>query len=328
MTTHPVHIRVAQQDDVAGLVELWQHAFTPPLQPDQWLADPDRLVHTLVAVDDEGICGSIYGLPKRLREDDGESALVHCIGSVAVAERTRGRGVARRLVSASLDSAEGEWALLFTGTPEVYRSSGFTSFTMQRVRRGPWQAPATDGREADVGSADERSAPEVRVSRRRVAAGCLAPLQDVYERSRDGVVLAPVRSARDWTMAEVRLHDAELWIAQAQEPAGGRGVLGYAVTRTRAEDGALRGVIEEFAVDPDAPQRLADALLRAIGDDWAAVGVTSCELAVPATTQMQEQVEEFAPEARPAPDDTGMIRPLRREARVAGIRHFTAADYF
>ena len=158
-----------------------------------------------------------------------------------------------------------------------------------------------------------------------MAPGCLAPLQHVYERARDGVVLAPVRSERDGIMAEVRLRDARLWIARGpgQEVPGG-----YAVTRTTVEDGALRGVIDELAVDPDAPERLAEALLHAIADDWATAGATLCEIAVPHTTRMQAQVEKFAPDARPAADDTGMTRPLRREARIAGIRHFTAADYF
>ncbi len=67
-------------------------AFMPPLAPDQWLVDDERLAHTRVAEDDEGLCGSIYGLPKRLRESDGGLAAVHAIGSVAVAERRGGRG--------------------------------------------------------------------------------------------------------------------------------------------------------------------------------------------------------------------------------------------
>jgi len=126
-----VVVRSARAEDQPALAALWAAAFTPPLAPDQWLVDDERLSHTLVAEDDEGVCGSIYGLPKRLRESDGRVAHVHAIGSVAVAERARGRGLARRLVAATLDAAgDADWALLFTGTPEVYRSSGFTTFSM------------------------------------------------------------------------------------------------------------------------------------------------------------------------------------------------------
>src|SRR5690606_35735254 len=126
-------IRTAQETDVAALVALWESAFERRLTPDQWLVDDERWAHTLVAVDGDGICGSIWGLPKRLREADGGTARVHCIGSVAVADRARGRGLARRLVGASLASAsEADWALLFTGTPDVYRSNGFESFELRR----------------------------------------------------------------------------------------------------------------------------------------------------------------------------------------------------
>lgn len=86
-----VVVRSARAEDQPALAALWAAAFTPPLAPDQWLVDDERLSHTLVAEDDEGVCGSIYGLPKRLRESGGGVAQVHAIGSVAVAERARGR---------------------------------------------------------------------------------------------------------------------------------------------------------------------------------------------------------------------------------------------
>ena len=47
-------IRAARPEDRSALTALWATAFTPPLAPDQWLIDDDRLAHTLVAEDDRG----------------------------------------------------------------------------------------------------------------------------------------------------------------------------------------------------------------------------------------------------------------------------------
>lgn len=300
-------IRAARAEDRSALTTLWATVFTPPLAPDQWLIDDDRHAHTLVAEDDQGVCGSIYGLPKRLREDDGGVADVHAIGSVAVAERARGRGLARRLVAATLDAAgDAAWALLFTGTPEVYRSSGFENLSMARTMTGPWSAPASV---AVVG----------RVERETVGLGSLRSLREVYERSRDGrVVLAPVRSDRDAAMAEVRMRGATLY-----RRVEGSTVLGYATSERR---GGV-GVLLESAVLPDSTC-VRDDLLAAIAADWALAGVSSCELAVPALPDEESALQVFAPRAVRQDDRTGMIRPLRRAARLHGIRHFTAGDYF
>ena len=307
--TGPV-VRHARAEDEPALVALWATAFTPALAPDQWLVDADRLAHTIVAEDAAGVCGSIYGLPKRVRESDGGIARVQAIGSVAVAERARGRGLARDLVAATLEAGrDADWALLFTGTPEVYRSSGFETFSMARTRTGPWTAPASTDAAAEV-------------VREAIGAGSLGSLRDVYERSRDGrVVLAPVRDERDWAMAEVRLGGATVYRSHA-----GSTVRGYAIAEQR--DGV--GTLFETAVIPDAVDAVGvrRALLAAVAADWASAGVTSCDLAFPALPDEEPAVREFAPEAVRQDDDTGMIRPLRRAARLQGIRHFTAADYF
>jgi len=302
-------IRAARAEDQAELTALWATVFMPPLAPDQWLIDQERLAHTIVAEDDDGLCGSIYGLPKTLRESDGGSAEVHAIGSVAVAERARGQGLARRLVTATLQSArDADWALLFTGTPEVYRSSGFETFAMARTLAGPWMAPAPVGADA-------------RVERETVGLGSFRALHEVYARSRDGrVVLAPVRRDRDGAMAEVRMRGATLY----RRTEGSR-VIGYAI----AEPRGTVGVLLESAVVPGIDAAgVRDDLLAAIAVDWASAGVTSCDLAVPALPEEDRALRVFAPDAARQDDRTGMIRPLRREARLHGIRHFTAGDYF
>lgn len=306
-----VVVRSARAEDQSALAALWAEVFTPPLAPDQWLVDADRLAHTIVAEDGEGVCGSIYGLPKRLRESEGGVARVHAIGSVAVAERARGRGLARRLVSASLESGrEADWALLFTGTPEVYRSSGFTSFSMSRTLAGPWATPSI--LDAAAGA----------IRRESVGLGTLGAVRDVYERSRaERLVLAPVRSDRDWTMAEVRMRGAMLY-----RHIEGAAVVGYAIAEARGEVGLLH----ESAVHPDAvdPAELRRALLGAVAADWTAAGVRTCDLAVPALAEEEGAIHAFAPRAVRHDDRTGMTRALRREPRLDGIRHFTAGDYF
>lgn len=300
-------IRPARGEDQAALAALWATVFTPPLAPDQWLIDDERFAHTLVAEDDLGVCGSIYGLPKRLREADGGVAEVHAIGSVAVAERARGSGLARRLVSATLQAANAaDWALLFTGTPEVYRSSGFEIFSMPRVVAGPWGARTASHTDGPI-------------ERGIVGLGSLGPLREVYENSRAGhLVLAPVRGDRDTAMAEVRLRGATLY-----RRVEGSAVLGYAIAETRGGVGRLL----EIAVLPGAAG-VRDDLYGAVAEDWSAAGVSSCDLAIPALPEEEAAMHAFAPEAVRQEDRTGMIRPLRREARLHGIRHFTAGDYF
>ena len=303
-------VRPARAEDESALAALWATAFSPALAPDQWLRDADRLAHTIVAEDAAGVCGSVYGLPKRLRESDGGFAEVHAIGSVAVAERARGQGLARRLVAATLEAGrDADWALLFTGTPEVYRSSGFETFSMDRTLAGAWQAPASARAGGDV-------------ARETIGVGSLGAVHETYELSRDGmVVLAPVRDDRDWAMAEVRMGGATLYRSTE-----GSAVRGYAIAEQR--DGV--GAVLETAVLPDAVDAAAVRrdLFAAIAADWASAGVTSCELAIPALPEEERAVRAFAPEAVRWEDRTGMIRPLRREARLHGIRHFTAADYF
>ncbi|MDR2998112.1 MAG: GNAT family N-acetyltransferase, partial [Microbacterium sp.] len=277
MLAEPI-LRPAVAADAAPLAALWATAFTPPLRPDQWLVDADRFAHTIVAVDDEGVIGSIYGLPKRLREDGGAVASVHCIGSVAVADRARGRGIARRLVAATLEAAErseADWALLFTGTPDVYRSSGFETFALRRALAGSWHGAA--------GTSDAE------VRRSPVSAEALAPCEADYERSRSGVVLAPVRSPQDWAMAAVRLDGLTLYRLDD----------GYAVAQAR--DGL--GTIAEL-VAPTGGRM--DGLLGAIAADWWDAGVSRCDVAVPDRAEDLDAVRAFAPAAEWTPDATGM----------------------
>ncbi|ALX66114.1 GNAT family N-acetyltransferase [Microbacterium sp. XT11] len=318
-------IRPATAADEPALARLWAAAFTPPLAPDQWLVDARRHKHTLVAEDADGLCGSIYGVPKRLRERDGGTAAVHAIGSVAVDARARGRGLARRLVAASLQTAgDADWALLFTGTPEVYRSSGFETFAMDRVLAGPWRAPSAAEGAAGVpaGTGDGVLRRRIGANGGRPSASGAAVLPDAvriaYEHSREGLVLAPVRREVDWEMAAVRLRGALLYTHETTDSA-------YVVATIRG----TTGVVCEAALPTDADaDGIRHALLTALAADWEAADVTDCDIAVPARPGDEGAFAGFAPEARRLTDHTGMTRALRRRPRLDGIRHFTEADYF
>ncbi len=300
-------IRAARVEDEPALTALWATAFTPALTPDQWLIDDERFAHTIVAEDEEGLCGSIYGLPKRLRESDGGIAEVQAIGSVAVAERSRGQGLARRLVTATLQGRrDADWALLFTGTPEVYHSSGFETFSMP-PHLGRAVEPSRVGRDRGAGRARDRGAREPPPT----AGGLRA-----FARRSSG----PGPGARRPRPGDGR----GAYEGRDPVPPGrGSAPVGYAITEHCGDVGMLL----ESAVLPGAGAA-RDDLLSAIGADWASTGVTSCDLAVPALEDEERALRAFAPAAVRQDDCTGMIRPLRREARLRGIRHFTAGDYF
>lgn len=309
-----VTLRSAREGDTVALTELWATAFSPALSPEQWLLDADRCAHTVVAEDASGVLGSIYGIRKQLRETEASTALVHCIGSVAVDSRARGQGLARRLVAASLVQARAagaDWALLFTGTPEVYRSSGFARFAMLRTVAGRWRPTAVAPGDRDLC-----------VERSTVAAGTFGALNDVYARARDGrVTLAPVRSEVDLAMADVRLHGARVY----RHMAAGT-LAGYVIAEVR---GGV-GVISEIAVDPRRSDQaaVAAALLQAVGEDWSAAGVDSCDIAAPALGAEWAAIVAFAPDAVSEVDLTGMTAQLTRSARLGESAHFGAADYF
>ncbi|MFK4791018.1 GNAT family N-acetyltransferase [Microbacterium sp. ZW T5_56] len=291
--------RHAALADEPELFALWAAAFTPPLAPDQWLLDADRHRRTQVAVLDGQVVGSVYGMPKMLHEDN-RIASVHAIGSVAVAPSARGRGVAARMVERSLDDARAagrEWALLFTDTPGVYRSSGFEQLPMRRVRSGAWSASVS-------AAADVVSAPTDEDGLRAVDA--------VYRASRTGrVSLAPSRGDLDFRAAAYRLSGTTLHRVDNA----------YAIEHV--EDGL--GVIDELACTLG---HSADEALSAVAGSWAAAGVTSCSIAIPALPELDDVIARFAPAAIDEADTTAMVRALTREPSLTHPRHFGAADYF
>jgi len=299
-------LRHARPADEPELFALWAAAFTPPLAPGQWLLDADRHAHTQVAVLEDRVVGSVYGMPKTLHEDD-RIAPVHAIGSVAVAPAARGRGVAARMVERSLDDARAagrEWALLFTDTPGVYRSRGFEQLTMRRVRSGAWSA-SVEGSGADA-VGDVVASPTDEANLRGVGS--------VYRASRLGrVSLAPSRHDLDVRAAAYRLAGTVMH----------RTAAAYVIEHV--ESGT--GVIDEVACTPGAVAGLG-AVLAAVARSWTSAGVGSCRIAVPALAELDDAVARFAPATIDELDTTAMVRALSREPRLTHPRHFGAADYF
>ncbi|MGO3484179.1 MAG: GNAT family N-acetyltransferase, partial [Cellulosimicrobium funkei] len=135
-----MHLRTATPDDVPALYALWGRAFDAPLMVPVYETDDGRLDRTHVAVDpDDGrVVGSVYWTPRKLGGPDGGILRAGGVANVATAPEARGRGLVRALLARAVEQMErdgADVALLFTGTPDVYRSSGFEAFDVP-LRRG------------------------------------------------------------------------------------------------------------------------------------------------------------------------------------------------
>lgn len=304
-----IGVRTATAADVPALTALWAAAFDPPLAPDAWLADPRHLANTVIAQLDGAVVGSVYGVMKLLREDAGAVARVHAIGSVAVSEAARGRGVARTLMTASLAEADrrgAEWSLLFTGTPGVYASSGYEQIRMNRSHL----AAVWTGCEVPDSWRAGTDVVGVRPATRDV----LAEVEPLLREARAGrVSMLALRENADLDVAAVRARGMTAVITPG------------AFALVRESDG--RGVIEEIAWRRGA-EGDAHAVLAAIADRFAAAGVSAVEVVIPDDASLVAVVAPFVPGLVAAPDETAMIRPLARVARLGALPiAWSALDY-
>ena len=154
-----MHLRTATPDDLPSLYALWDRAFGAPLMVPVYETDDGRLDRTHVAVDPlhGRVVGSVYWTPRELGGPDGDTLRAGGVANVATAPEARGRGLVRALLSRAVEQMErdgADVALLFTGTPDVYRSSGFETFDVPLVRGTP-RTPAEDPEEGrGAGSGD------------------------------------------------------------------------------------------------------------------------------------------------------------------------------
>lgn len=316
-----VAIRRASAADEGGLTRLWAECFDAPLLAPQWLLDGRRHARTVVAERDGAIVGSVYGMPKRLRNGAGGVDDVLGIGSVAVSPSARGLGVSRRMMQATIDGARAEgrdWVLLFTGTPGVYSSLGFTTFTMSRTAVGRIAV-------ADA-SLPERARREIiPLTGSVVDASLLAELAELAEPLLDGVALAPARGRLDWAAAFCLYTGSTLHLLRS--PAGA--ISAWLVEGLDSDRLLLRDA-GRAAGEPAALEMLASA----VAEERAQGGARTVSIALPAGAERNRLIAAIAPGATEPEDATGMSLPLALGAAAlerslsAGRAHFADGDYF
>lgn len=353
-----MHLRTATPDDVPALYALWERAFDAPLMVPVYETDDGRLDRTHVAVDphDGRVVGSVYWTPRELGGPDGGTLRAGGVANVATAPEARGRGLVRALLSRAVEQMGrdgADVALLFTGTPDVYRSSGFETFDVPLLRGAPRPVddpdtavsdPADDALAASApGPGTEGDAPvQVRTDRLpgvpwpawSAAFGWeqLAGLHGAF-----GVVpvgprpLATRRTAEHWVRRiPLWYSGAEVFTARA---ADGR-VVGYLVL----EPGSRALKIRELGVDPasDHACEVVDALARTTLQRARLHASPVVEVRLPA----HALTDRFVAATLDAPvadtDTTGMLRPVRagsdavdrlRDTAAAGVGFHWPGDY-
>ncbi len=155
-------------------------------------------------------------------------------------------------------------------------------------------------------------APRVRV--RPATRELLATLEPLLREARSGrASLLALRETADLDVAAVRARGLDAFLTDDA----------YALVRE--SDG--RGVIEEIAWRPGA-EAGAHAILAVITDRFAAAGVSEIEVVIPDDPRLVAVIAGVIPGLVPAPDETAMIRPLARAARLGTAPiAWSALDY-
>ncbi|KLN36177.1 hypothetical protein FB00_04045 [Cellulosimicrobium funkei] len=353
-----MHLRTATPDDVPSLYALWDRAFDAPLMVPVYETDDGRLDRTHVAVDPlhGGVVGSVYWTPREVGGPDGDTLRAGGVANVATAPEARGRGLVRALLSRAVEQMERAGthvALLFTGTPDVYRSSGFETFDVPLLRGAPRQVdePDTGREDLDDGALPTDTAPSdlvndgaVRVRTDRlpgvpwpawsVALGReqLAVLHDAFDTVAGGPrPLAIRRTAEHWEQRiPLWYSGAEVFTARAADGE----VVGYLVLEP--EPDVLK--VRELGVDPasDRAHDVVDALARTTLHRAHLHGSATVEVRLPAHPLAERFAAAVLDAPTPGTDTTGMLRPVRagvdvvarlREAAAAGVGFHWPGDY-
>ncbi|MFJ4107499.1 GNAT family N-acetyltransferase [Oerskovia enterophila] len=337
--------RTATPADVPSLYTLWAAAFDAPLMVPVYETDADRLDRTIVAVlpgtgaEPDRVVASVCWSPRTLvgLPGPGGAATTLTVGgiaNVASAPDVRGRGLVRLALAATVERMEAagmDASLLFTGTPGVYRPSGWETFEVP-VISGPLR-PDGAARPGQPGPAGQPGATRLAVRHEGAARAASAtpttfpawsadlPWQDLAA-LHDAFHAAPVttrRTAAHW-QRRIPLWYSAAELLTARRPDGA--IAGYLVVETEGE--TLR--VRELAVGPDdtsaveALARAARALARERGATRAEVRLPR----IPATTVLTDAL--LATEGRETTSDaTGMLRPvLRGAAEIDALRAATS----
>ncbi|MFE7469430.1 GNAT family N-acetyltransferase, partial [Streptomyces sp. NPDC057499] len=282
-------VRTAVPADEPALADLWRRCFDAPQITALYALDPDRHRHTFVVPGTgEGVIDAVVvHVPRTIRDADGVPRRVGGIGSVATRPEARGRGLVRLLLAAAERAmlAEGcAWSLLFTGTPGVYRGSGWEEFP----------SVCFEGRLAPVPAAGE--------FRVRAAAGPDAPrvaeLHRAYNADRP---LSTVRAPGDWAVRVPAWYGPLDGTLVAEDPRTGE-LAGWLVAQPEGEWLEVR----EFA---GAPECLGE-LLAAAGERGRAAGTGRARVRLPDEPAVTGALPRLLADARRTTEHVGMARPL------------------
>lgn len=282
-------IRTATPADDPALAALWRSCFDAPHLADLHALDPDRHRHTFVAQNaaGDGIDAVVVYVPRRIRDAHGIPQRVGGIGSVATRPEARGQGLVRRLLVAAEQTMTAEqcaWSLLFTGTPGVYRGSG-------------WQEFATTYTEGRLAPSPAAGAFRIRAATARDAAE-LTALHHAYNVVRP---LSSVRAAEDWAVRVPAWYGPVERSLVAQDPASGA-LVGMLVTQHEGEYLEVR----EFA---GAPKCLGE-LYAAAGERGREAGLSRVRVRLPDDPEVRAALPAVMADARQVTEHVGMARPL------------------
>ncbi|MGW0672392.1 GNAT family N-acetyltransferase [Streptomyces sp. NPDC002746] len=286
-------VRTATPADDPALAALWKRCFDSPHLAALHALDPDRHRHTFVAQNDagEGIDAVVVYVPRLIRDADGTPRRVGGIGSVATRPEARGQGLVRRLLVAAVRTMTAEqcaWSLLFTGTPGVYRGSGWQEFASSYTEGT--LAPSSAPQPFPVRAATARDAVEV------------AALHHAYNAKRP---LSSLRAPEDWAVRVPAWYGALEQSLVARDPASGA-LTGWIVAQHAGECVEVR----EFA----GAEACLRALFAAVGSRARAAGLTRARVRIPVTPGVRAALPVLLADAGQVTEHVGMARPLHAPA--------------
>ncbi|MGW4234440.1 GNAT family N-acetyltransferase [Streptomyces sp. NPDC004980] len=283
-------LRTTTTADDPALADLWQRCFGASHIAALHALDPDRHQHTFVAPNavGDGIDAVVVYVPRMIRDAAGTPQRVGGIGSVATRPEARGQGLVRRLLVAAKHTMTAEqcaWSLLFTGTPGVYRSSGWQEFSNTYTEGR--LAPSFSAGRFRIRAATAQDAAEV------------AALHHTYNADRP---LSSLRTPEDWAVRVPAWYGTIDRSLVAQDPVSGA-LVGWVAAGYEGECLEVR----EFA----GAVECLESLFAAVGSRGRAAGLTRARVRIP---DVRAALPALLADATQVTEHVGMARPLHATA--------------